>query len=72
MPGATKRRFQLPTELQQERIVSMTEAAEISGLSIDSWKRHYRHLIIRLSARRLGVKLKDALRLGQPAETPLA
>jgi hypothetical protein len=72
MPGATRRRFQLPTELEGERIVGLQDAAELSGISVDTWKRRYQHLLIRLSPRRLGVKLRDVLSLGQPAENPLA
>jgi hypothetical protein len=67
MPGAVKRRFTLPAELMGEQIVSLQVAAEISGLSVDTWKRCYSDLIIRLSPRRLGVKLKDALGVGEPA-----
>jgi hypothetical protein len=67
MPGAVKRRFQLPTELQGEQIISLRAAAEISGLSIDTWKRNHAALIIRLSPRRVGVRLKHALGVGKPA-----
>jgi hypothetical protein len=67
MPGAVKRRFTLPAELMGEQIVSLQVAAELSGLSIDTWRRRYSALIVRLSPRRRGVKLKDALRVGEPA-----
>jgi hypothetical protein len=36
MPGATKRRYKLPQELELERIVTLREAHEISGLSPDA------------------------------------
>jgi hypothetical protein len=61
MPGATKRRYQLPPELELERIVTLREAHEISGLSPDCWRDNYRDLIIQLSPRRQGVKLRDVL-----------
>jgi hypothetical protein len=67
MPGATLRRYQLPTELEGERIVTLKEASELSGLSSDTWKRVYPDLILKLSPRRLGVKLKHVLSVGQPA-----
>jgi hypothetical protein len=67
MPGAVKRRFALPTELQGEQIVSLQAAAEISGLSVDAWKDNYPELIIRLSPRRLGIKLRHVLNVGEPA-----
>jgi hypothetical protein len=67
MPGATQRRYRLPIELEGERIVTLSEAHEISGLSADTWKRRYPELIIRLSPRRLGIRLKHVLTVGQPA-----
>ena len=67
MPGATKRRYQLPRELELERIVTLREAHEISGLSPDAWRDNYKHLILQLSPRRQGVKLKHVLSVGKPA-----
>ena len=69
MPGATKRRYQLPKELELERIVTLREAHEISGLSPDGWRDNYPELILQLSPRRQGIKLKHVLNVGQsPAE----
>ena len=67
MPGATKRRYQLPLELELERIITLREAHDISGLSPDAWRNNYPDLIIRLSPRRQGIKLKHVLSVGQPA-----
>ena len=67
MPGASKRRYKLPLELELERIITLREAYEISGLSPDAWRDNYGHLIIQLSPRRQGVKLKHVLNVGQPA-----
>jgi hypothetical protein len=67
MPGATKRRYKLPLELELERIVTLREAHEISGLSPDAWRDNYPELIIQLSPRRQGVKLKHVLNVGQSA-----
>ena len=53
----------LPPGLELERIISLQEAATISDLSADSWKRHHRDKLIPLSPRRLGVRLRDALML---------
>ena len=72
MPGATKRRYRLPVELELERIVTLQEAAEISGLSRDAWQDNYPELIIRLSPRRLGIRLKHVLSVGKPANPPAA
>jgi hypothetical protein len=54
----------LTPELELERIISLQEAEKISALSPDSWKRHHADKIIKLSPRRIGVRLKDALMLG--------
>jgi hypothetical protein len=67
MPGASKRRFQLSTELELERIITLREAHEISGLSPDAWRDNHRDKIIQLSPRRQGIKLKHVLNVGQPA-----
>ena len=67
MPGATKRRYKLPLELELERIVTLREANEISGLSPDAWLDNYPDLILRLSPRRQGIKLKHVLNVGRPA-----
>ena len=72
MPGAIARRITLSRELELERIVSLQEARDLSGLSIDTWRRNYRHLIIQLSPRRQGVKLRDVFAIGQPADMPPA
>ena len=39
----------------------MSKAAQIQGVSPDTFKRRYRHPIRRLSPRRNGVKLRDLL-----------
>ena len=54
----------LKRDLELERLVSLAEASDLTGLSIDSLRRHYSHLIRRLSPRRLGIKLRDALGIG--------
>jgi hypothetical protein len=70
MPGASKRRsYQLPQELELERIVTLREAYEISGLSPDAWRDNYPELIIQLSPRRQGLKLRDVLNVGQTPAT---
>ena len=54
MPGAALRRYTLPVALEGERIISLHEAAEIAGVSTDTLRRRYGHLVIRLSPRRGG------------------
>jgi hypothetical protein len=53
--------------VEQLRIVSMAEAARLSGISEDGLRRHYPEKLIRLSPRRVGMRLGDALMLAQPA-----
>jgi hypothetical protein len=48
-------------ELEKKRVVSLQEAARLRGVSIDTLKRHHRHQFIRLSERRLGMRLADVL-----------
>jgi hypothetical protein len=47
--------------LDLERHVSVPEAAEIRNISVDTFKRHYSHLIRKVSPRREAVKLRDLL-----------
>jgi hypothetical protein len=49
--------------VELQRVVDLKEAARLSGLSIDSIKRHHREKIITLSPRRRGMRLGDALSL---------
>jgi hypothetical protein len=53
-----------PTWLDLERILPLKEAANVSSLSEDSLKRNHPDKIIRLGPRRLGMRAKDALMLG--------
>jgi hypothetical protein len=50
-----------PDQTESMRIVSLKEAARLKGISEDTLRRHYRHLFVRVSTRRLGMRLKDAL-----------
>jgi len=49
------------TALELERNISVPEAARIKGISTDTFKRRYRHLIRKISERRNAVKLRDLL-----------
>jgi hypothetical protein len=50
-----------PNWLQLESVIKMPKAEEITSLSADSIRREYPNLIVQLSARRDGIKLRDAL-----------
>ena len=64
-PQKRRRRFQLPAELEGERILTLAEAYDVSSISADTWRENYSHLLIKLSPRRWGVKLKHVLSIGQ-------
>ena len=49
--------------VERLRIISMTEAARLSSLSVESILRHHADLVIDLSPRRKGMRLQDALSL---------
>jgi hypothetical protein len=53
----------LPSATELQRIAPLMEASRLSGLSEDTLKRHYGDKIIRLSPRRLGMRVGVALQL---------
>jgi hypothetical protein len=61
MPAPSDHRVSLAPEVERLRIVSVRQAAELKGVSLDTFKRHYAHLIRKLSPRRNGVRLGDVL-----------
>jgi hypothetical protein len=66
MRSAPRRRhshnpFPPTAKFELDRILSIDEVVALSGLSRDTIRRHHSHLIRRLSPRRLGIRLGDAL-----------
>ena len=53
------------TALDLERHISVKEAARIKGISPDTFKRHYAHLIQKTSPRRNTVKVRALLETDQ-------
>ena len=53
--------FPPTVKFELDRILSIDEVVALSGLSRDTIRRHHSHLIRRLSPRRLGIRLGDAL-----------
>jgi hypothetical protein len=49
--------------LELRRKIAVREAAELNGVSEATFRRHYSHLIRKISARRDVVELRDALEL---------
>jgi hypothetical protein len=55
-------------DVELERIVDMREAERLSTLSEDTLKRRFPDKIIRLSKRRLGMRVRHALMLAERGE----
>lgn len=55
--------LKLSPERELDRIVSLQEAEKLSGISGYTWRRNHPEKIIKLSARRVGIRLRDALML---------
>ncbi len=60
---AKAKALKLSPELRPLRKISVAEAAELNGISEATFRRRYRHLMKRISPRRLVVALSDALNL---------
>jgi hypothetical protein len=52
-----------PTPIELQRIATLAEAAHLAGVSEETLKRHHAEKIIRLSPRRLGMRVGVALKL---------
>ena len=57
----SNKRIPLAPDVERRRIISVPEAAELKGVSKDTFERHYRHLIRKLSPHRKGVMLGDVI-----------
>jgi hypothetical protein len=55
-----------PRWLELKRKIPVKEAASLNDMSEDSFRRHYKHLIKKVSPRRDAVELGDALAIGTP------
>jgi hypothetical protein len=54
-------------------MVPLNEASVLAGISRDSLRRHYGHLIRQLSPRRVGMRVRDVLSIGSSdANAPAA
>jgi hypothetical protein len=52
--------------VEMQRVVSIPEAARLCGLSTDTLRRRHRDKFIRLSPRRIGMRVGDVLDIGKP------
>jgi len=59
---------QAPAGLELERVLSLDEAARLTNLSKDTLRRRYPSTLLRLSPRRIGMRLRDVLRIGEEGD----
>jgi hypothetical protein len=68
-PSSSPQHFQSPdpTKLavERKRIVPIAEGARLRGVSTDTFRRTMRRKFIKLSPRRLGIRVEDALALDE-------
>jgi hypothetical protein len=50
-----------PNWIELQRIIDLKEVSRLTNLSVDTLKRRYAQKILRLSPRRLGMRVRDAL-----------
>jgi hypothetical protein len=68
LAGLTQSTSQLLAGIEGERIVSLVEASRLAGVSIDTLKRRHGDKIVRMSAKRIGMRLRHVLSLAQPLD----
>jgi hypothetical protein len=54
-----------PTPFDLDRMLTLAEVVELVGVSRDSIQRHYAHLIRRITPGRVGIRMRDALTIGE-------
>ena len=59
----------LLTPLELNRIAPLDEASHLSSLSVDTLRDKFRDKLVRLSEKRLGMRVGDALMLGATAKS---
>jgi hypothetical protein len=68
MPAPTDNHIRLSPERELDRIVSLEQAASLCSLSADTIKRRHADKLVKLSPRRVGIRVRDALMLAEAAE----
>lgn len=65
-PAATRQPQQQLSPLELRRKITVREAAALNSISEASFRRHYGHLIHKISPRRDAVEVGDAIALPPP------
>jgi hypothetical protein len=60
--------FDLSRDRELDRVVSLQQAARLMGISPDTIRRRHPDKILRLSPRRQGMRLRDALLLEETGD----
>jgi hypothetical protein len=66
--GSFKPTSELLAGLEGKRILKLPEVGRLNGISVDTIRRKYSHLIVRMSDGRIGMRLEDALSIAQPLD----
>jgi hypothetical protein len=54
--------------LEGERVLKLPVVGRLNDISVDTIKRKYPHLIVRMSDGRIGMRLRHALSIAQPID----
>lgn len=60
----TNWKIELRPDIELMRVIPLRQAGEVAGISADTIRRRYPEIIVQLSPRRVGVRLRDALNIG--------
>jgi len=63
MVKSKKNDLPTPDAVELNRIAPLDEAARLAGASEDTLRRHHAHKFIRISPRRIGMRVGDALQI---------
>ncbi len=63
--GADEKADDRPSWLELQRVIPLSEAGEITTLSVDTLNRHHREKIITLSPRRRGMQMRHVLAIAR-------
>jgi predicted DNA-binding transcriptional regulator AlpA len=63
--GDAKEKTERPSWLDLERVIPLPEVTAITSLSRDSLDRHHRDKYVRLGPRRIGIKMRNVIAIGE-------
>jgi hypothetical protein len=66
--AALMTKSELISSIEGMRVISLPEAARLNGISVDTIRRQHPDKILKMSDKRIGMRLKDALSLARPLD----